>query len=187
MPPLSYPDRITYYGFCRTIHPWFAKWSNARLIDTNKATDIAKRIKRMRNPNEAENPEDINEKQMAKAEKLESELEENALWSASIVLSYDVSDYFGNARPYDCEGIFEPLFAGINLYKEDTTMFYAVFEGVEAVEQREAYRELSKHPNFEDDQEDFSRIEKVFEAMEFNGKPEDWTLIAICRSYDLHF
>ena len=64
-------------------------------------------------------------------------------------------------------------------------MIYKSFEGQKAVDYREAYRTLASHPFFEGDQDGFDGIEKVFEAMEFNGKPEDWTLACICRSYYL--
>jgi len=155
-------------------------------VQISKATDIAKDIMNMRKPNDSDNPEDISEQQLKKAEQLEASLERHALWTASIVLSVQSCDYFGNERPYNCEPVTEPVFCGINMYEDECPMLFQSFEGQEAVKQREAFRELAKHPFFKNDQGSFAGIEKLFEALELNGKPEDWTLACICRSYYLH-
>lgn len=139
----------------------------------------------MRKENPEDNPEDIDEQQMRKAMKLEDALGKNALSTASIVLNFQGSDYFGNERPYNCEPVTEPIFCGINMYKDDCPMLYKALEGQKAVEYREAFRTLASHPYFAEEP-GFEQIERVFEAMEFNGKQEDWTLVVICRAYNLH-
>lgn len=186
MPPVTCPPKFTYYGFCRTIHPWFEKWMGKEAVELSKATAFARETAKMRKDKDEDNPEDISEQQMKRAEELEGVLEQRCLWTASIVLNFQGEDYFGNKRPYDCEPVTEPVFGGINMYEDECPMIYAAFEGQNAVEYREAFRALGSHPFFEDSQDDFAGIEKIFEAMEFNGKPEDWTLVAICRSYYLH-
>lgn len=155
-------------------------------VDLSQATAFAKEIAGMRKEKAKENPDDISHQQMKRAENLEGWLSNNCLWRASIVMNFQGSDYFGNERPYDCEPVTEPVFGGINIYEDDHPMIYAIFEGQKAVNYRDACRTLGSHPFFEESEDDFDRIEKIFEAMEFNGKPEDWTLVAICRSYYLH-
>jgi hypothetical protein len=186
MPPVSCPPKFTYYGFSRTINPWFEKWMEIAPVDLSKATAYATGIEQMRKEKADDNPDDISDQQMKKAEELERWLRRNSLWRASIVLNFQGSDYFGNERPYDCESITDPVFGGINMYEEECPMIYATFEGQKAVKYREACRTLASHPFFEDSHDDFAGIEKVFEAMEVNGKPEDWTLAVICRAYNLH-
>lgn len=186
MPPVTCPPKFTYYGFCKTVHPWFEKWMGKVPVDLSKATLFSKGVAQMRKEKVEDNSDDISDQQMQKAEELERWLCKNALWRSSIVLNLQGSDYFGNERPYNCEPVTEPVLGGINLYEEDCPMLYTVFEGQKAVEYRAALRTLGSHPFFNDSRDDFNGIEKVFEAMEFNGKPEDWTLACICRSYYLH-
>jgi hypothetical protein len=186
MPPVSCPPKFTYYGFCKTVHPWFEKWMQVQPVDLSQATAFAKEIAGMRKEKAEENPDDISDQQMKRAEELERALRRHSLWTASIVLNFQGSDYFGNQRPYNCEPVTEPVFGGINIYEDECPMIYAIFEGQKAVSYRDACRTLGSHPFFEDSKDDFDGIEKIFEAMEFNGKPEDWTLVAICRSYYLH-
>ena len=186
MPPVTCPPKFTYYGFCRTIHPWFEKWLNIEPVDLAKLHSFARETAKMRKDKDEDNPDDISEQQMKRGEELEAVLEKHCLWMGSIVLNFQSSDYFGNPRPYDCEPVTEPVFGGINMYEDECPMIFAAFEGQKAVEYREAFRTLGTHPFFKDSQDDFDGIEKVFEAMEFNGKPEDWTLAVICRDYYLH-
>jgi len=210
MPPLSYPDKITYYAFCRTIHPLFARTLGVGPVDIGDIQRRAMAIRAIRHTEDGKQREgqEIDDEQMRLIEELEAYLEEVCLWRASTVLSMDSRDWFGNIRPYETEGISEPMFQGISLYADDMTAFLAVFEGAEAHELKVIYRDLGKHPFFRelagqsidwpDAEQDasadegeesggyFGKIETMFEVLRQNGPIEDWIVVAILRSYYLH-
>jgi len=52
-------------------------------------------------------------------------------------------------------------------------MFCAVFQSPKVSAQCEAYREMSQHPFFEDEADEFRDIEKLFATLRTNGNPED--------------
>jgi hypothetical protein len=114
MPALTYPDQLTYYAFSREIHPVFAKALNAVPVDPAPMIEQATFIKSLAegiDSHSCEEKQAIWDRQYELAEELEAKLKAIAIYTASIVLSFDGSDFLGNSRPYDCEAISEPFSA----------------------------------------------------------------------------
>jgi hypothetical protein len=188
MPPLTCPDKLTYYAFSRVVHPVFEKHRGFGPVDPAPFIAKAHSIEAlMQSDTTGEELQAICDRQYELAEELEGELQKSALYTASIILSFQGSDLFGNARPYDSETISEPFFSGITLYNEDHSgeMFCAIFRAGEVLAQKHAYREMAEHPFFTERSREFEEIEKIFETLRINGSPADWTIIGILRSYYL--
>ena len=185
MPPVTCPDKLTYYGFSRVSE----QQRDASPLDPEQFIEKARAIEALDRKDATEDElQGIGDRQQELIEELETEMKENALCAESIVLSFQGEDFFGNPRPYNSEAISEPFFSGIVLFNEPGTgdIFCAVFQGEKVLRQRQAFQEMAQHPFFEDQQKKFQDIEKVFEALRTNGGPEDWTVIGILRSYYFH-
>jgi hypothetical protein len=190
MPPLTYPDKLTYYAFSREIHPFFAKALNKTPVDPTPMIEKAKFIESLAKDIDVLTDEDrqaIWDRQYELIEDLEDQLEASSLCTRSIILSFDGSDCLGNERPYDSEVISEPFFRGIQIYAPEMSeeMFCAVFQNGQIFEQRDAYREMAELPFFKHRMNDFEQIESIFDFLRMNGRPSDWILVGILRSYYL--
>jgi hypothetical protein len=188
MPPVTCPDKLTYYGFSRVFEQQrgIGPVDPAPFIEKAHSIEALRRTLPKRDADEDE-LQAIYERQQELTEELEAEMKESALCTGSIVISFQGSDFFGNLRPYNSETISEPFFSGITLYNEAGTgdIFCAVFQGEKALRQKQAFQVMAQHPFFEGEAEKFRDIEKLFEALRMNGRPEDWTVIGILRSYNL--
>ena len=183
MPPLTYPDEIAYYGFCKTEDLYAKKAFPNNPVHSEDVLRQAQEIHSWTNAPEVDVPyEEFN----ARVQALESALGKGAIASAKIVLSACARDALGNSRPYDVEDIYEPLYSGINLHHRDMPVYLRVLTAQEVLGTWRGFLELSRHPCFEEEPDRFDEVLHVFRSLRTLAKEEDWIVIGIMRSYYCH-
>jgi hypothetical protein len=183
MPALTYPDQITYYGFCKTDDPFARKAFPHNPVDPEEVLREGKEIHAWVTKPEADI---LYEEFNARAKRFEASLAQQAVATGAVVLSACGSDCLGNLRPYDVEDIVEPFYQGLNLHFSEMPLFMCVLNQQECLDTWRAVLELSRHPWFKDESERFDDILHVFRALKTLAKEEDWIVIGLMRSYYLH-
>ena len=183
MPALSYPDKITYYGFCKTDDPLAQKAFPNNPVDPAEVLRQGKEIHAWVTKPNADIPYD---EFNARAKVLEASLAQRAVATGTVVLSACGRDYFGNVRPYEVEDIVEPFYSGLNLHFHEEPLFMCVLTERQCIDTWRAFLELSRHPWFEDESDKFDDILHIFRALRSLAKNEDWIVIGMMRSYYLH-
>lgn len=183
MPALTYPDQITYYGFCKTENPYVNIAFPGNPVNVEDVLREAEEIKAWVALLDGDLAYPDFDRRV---ECLEAHLALHAVATGAVVLSACRSDFLGNARPYEVEEIYEPLYRGTIIRYRNSPLLLSVLNKDECLATWRGFLELSLHPWFAEEPERFNDILHLFRALKSIGETEDWIVIGIVRSYYLH-